>query len=283
MAGIAPTVAFALTPGAINASNIINLSAKTGILAYNQATTSLTIPFDGNSKDINLLQSQLDRRATNAGWNAGTGDIIMIADSNLEDKNILTEYGCLTEKEIKASLTFLGTSTRQAQNNQMMVECLLASLTEGCFLKISNEESKYTVVLSTGVKVKSAALLYKLLMQKAIVDTRATTYQFRSSLDNLENYMGTVNSNIELFNMHVKNSREGLIARGETVDDLIMKLFKGYKATSDTKFVEYIDKKEEAYLDGKDFEPDELMQVALNKYILRKENGEWGAPLAEQE
>ena len=95
--------------------------------------------------------------------------------------------------------------------------------------------------------------------------------------------MGTVNSNIELFNMHVKNSREGLIARGETVDDLIMKLFKGYKATSDTKFVEYIDKKEEAYLDGKDFEPDELMQVALNKYILRKEKGEWGAPLAEQE
>ena len=125
MAGIAPvappvvlppiavtTVAFALTPGTINASNIINLRSKTKILAYNQATTSLTIPFDGYSKDINLLQSQLDRRATNAGWNAGTGDIIMIADSNMENKNILTEYGCLTEKEIKAFLTFLGTPSR---------------------------------------------------------------------------------------------------------------------------------------------------------------------------
>ena len=49
--------------------------------------------------------------------------------------------------------------------------------------------------------------------------------------------MGTVNSNIELSNIHVKNSREGLFARGETVNDLIMKLFKGYKDTSDTKFV----------------------------------------------
>ena len=275
-------VAFALTPGAINASNIINLSSKTGILAFNQATTSLAIPFDGNSKDVNLLQSPLDRRATNAGWNAGTGNILMIADSSKENKNILTEYGCLTEKEIKASLTFLDTPSRQAQNNQMMVECLLASLTEGCFLKISNEKNKYTIELPTKAKVKSAALLYKLLIQKAIVDTRATTYQFRSSLDNLENYMGIANSNIELFNMYVKNSREGLIARGETVDDLIMELFKGYKATSDTKSVEYIDKKKEAYLDGKDFEPDELMQVALNKYILRKENGEWGAPSADQ-
>ena len=96
-------------------------------MAYNQATTSLTIPFDGNSKDINLLQSQLDRRATNAGWNAGTRNILMIADSSKENKNILTEYGCLTEKEIKASLTFLGTPSRQTLNNQMMVECLLVS------------------------------------------------------------------------------------------------------------------------------------------------------------
>ena len=44
MAGIALTVAFALMPGAINASNIVNLSSKTGILVYNQATTNLTIP-----------------------------------------------------------------------------------------------------------------------------------------------------------------------------------------------------------------------------------------------
>jgi len=50
-------------------------------------------------------------------------------------------------------------------------------LSEGFFLKISNEEKKYTVeLLQSKVKVKSAALLYKLLIQKAIVDTRATTY-----------------------------------------------------------------------------------------------------------
>ena len=55
----------------------------------------------------------------------------------------------------------------------MAVEYLLTSLTEGYFLKISNEKEKCTENL-----VKSAALLYKVLMKKAIVDTRATTYQF---------------------------------------------------------------------------------------------------------
>lgn len=70
------------------------------------------------------------------------------------------------------------------------------------------------MTLPTKEKVKSAALIYTLLIQKAIVDTRATIYQFRSSLDSLENDVRTINSNIELFNMHVKNSREGLMARG---------------------------------------------------------------------
>ena len=48
-------VAFALTPGGIDASKIINLSSKTMMLVYKKATPSLTISFDGNSNDINLL------------------------------------------------------------------------------------------------------------------------------------------------------------------------------------------------------------------------------------
>ena len=132
-------------------------------------------------------------------------------------------------------------------------------------------------------KVPSTALLYKLLMQKAIIDTRATIYKFRTSLNNLSTYMGTINSNIDLFNHHVKNAEEGLSARGETVNDLCIKLFQGYKACTDTNFVDYINKKEEDYLNGADVKSSSLMQLALNKYILRKENGEWGTPSSEQE
>ena len=136
----------------------------------------------------------------------------------------MTEYGCLAEDESLMALTYLNTESRQAQNNQMMVECLLASLTKTCFYKIrKNEESKYMVK-----KVPSTAPLYKILMQKAIIDTRATTYKFRTSLNNLSTYMGTVNSNIELFNHHVKNSVEGLSSRGETVNDLCMKLLREF-------------------------------------------------------
>ena len=74
----------------------------------------------------------------------------------------------------------------------MMVECILALLTEKSFLKISNEDKRYTVN-----DVMSAALLFKLLMKKAIVDTRARIYQLKYSLENPEIYMGSINSNIQ--------------------------------------------------------------------------------------
>ena len=58
--------------------------------------------------------------------------------------------------------------------------------------------------------------------------------------------------------------------RGQTVYDLTLKLFRGYKVASDSKFVDCIEKKEESYLDGEAIEDDALMQLVLNKYDIRK-------------
>lgn len=96
--------------------------------------------------------------------------------------------------------------------------------------QISNKENKYTIN-----KEPSAALLYKLLMQMAIIDKRTKTYKFRTSLNNLSTYIGTINLDIELFNHHVKHATKGLSSRGEFVNDLPMKLSQGYTSTLETK------------------------------------------------
>ena len=88
-----------------------------------------------------------------------------------------------------------------------------------------------------------------------------------------------------MFNIHVKNTVEGLKARGESVDDLMMLLFKGYTAESDSKLIEYISTKEERYLDdikGDTLDMEQLMQLFLNNFTMRRESGEWGAPTEEQ-
>jgi hypothetical protein len=55
--------------------------------------------------------------------------------------------------------------------------------------------------------------------------------------------MSTVKSNIEEFNKYVKVNWEGLKACGESCDDLMINLFKGYQNASDHEFVHYIKQK----------------------------------------
>ena len=49
--------------------------------------------------------------------------------------------------------------------------------------------------------------------------------------------MVTVHFNVELFNLHVKENRQGLKARGESTDDLMINLFKECMAASDNEFL----------------------------------------------
>ena len=273
---------YALTPGHLKPDDPLDLNDKLGRDIYNRAVEPLKVPFDGSSKNIHLLQSQLRVRAKKSGWDKGTGNIIDVTDVNGNNKNVLYKYGCLSMEELQvASSTYCtaNVTTRAAQNNQMMLECILSSITETCFYKICNEDAAYTVPLGE----QSAVMLYKLLMSKAQVDTVATNYQFKSRLANLENYMGNVNSNIEMFNSHVKDAKEGLSARGDEASNLIMELFKGYKVASDHEFVKYIKTREDRYLEGETLTDDLLMQLALNKYTIMKENGEWGAPTEQEE
>ena len=64
----------------------------------------------------------------------------------------------------------------------------------------------------------------------------------------------------------------------------MMLLFKGYKAAPESKFIDYISTKEERYLDdvkGDILDWEQLMQLSLNKFTMRRDNGEQGAPTEE--
>jgi hypothetical protein len=69
-----------------------------------------------------------------------------------------------------------------------------------------------------------------------------------------------------------------LASRGETTQDLLTNLFKGYGSCSDKTFVEYIAKKQDEYDEGKSFTPARLMQLADMKYRTMKDKEIWEAP-----
>jgi hypothetical protein len=125
-------------------------------------------------------------------------------------------------------------------------------------------------------------MLFKLLTRKANTDTRATASQLQENLTNLDSYMSTVDSNIELFNQHVKVNRDGLTARGESSDDLTINLFKAYLCVTDRDFVRYTRNKNDPYDDGEDFTVEQLLTMSLIKFQIIKDSGKWNSLSPEQ-
>ena len=217
------------------------------------------------------------QRAEEFGWNQGAGNIVFV-----NGINSIKHYGRLTTEQLRNAATpYMDNASRQTQNNDQMYRVIMNNLTESCAAEVINRPSEYTIEI-LGQKFRSATLLHKALMQRAIVDTRATASNFRTNLSSLDKYMPLVDSNIKKFNLYVTENIRGLEARGETSQDLLDNLFKGYKVASDEKFVKYIEDKETDYFDGENLTPDGLMKLAENKYATRKQRGLWGGKTEEQ-
>jgi len=78
----------------------------------------------------------------------------------------------------------------------------------------------------------------------------ANTAKARENLVFLREYMVALpDSNITEFNKYVKKQMETLAAGGETTNDLITNLFKGYSHAKDKDFCEWIKAKKRAYFD----------------------------------
>ena len=115
------------------------------------------------------------------------------------------------------------------------------------------------------------------MMSKITTSNEATVLQLRDSLTHPDAYMSTINWNIELFNQHVQELREGLLSHGATIHDseLILQLFRAFSVVSDDNFTRYIEAVRNNYEDQlRIVTPDELMQLALNKYRTLKLRGE---------
>ena len=56
------TTPFALTPGQIEAGKIVDMNSKQGRELYHKVIQPLKVPFDSDSKNINMFQSQLLRK-----------------------------------------------------------------------------------------------------------------------------------------------------------------------------------------------------------------------------
>jgi hypothetical protein len=264
-------IQFALAPALAN-NDIIDYTAPAGAKLFKAGTDPLPSTFDCTAVNLQLFLDQLKDKASIYAWTS-----ILEVDS----KNLIDHYGELTYDSVRYHAErYVLSSTRMAQDSFMMYNCIMNSLSDAAQKQVRNRAM--VTPFSIGGR-GSGALLLKVVIMVSHVDTRATVTAVRTKLSSLDKAMRDHDSKVEDFNNHVLTLVAQLHARGEQTHDLLVNLFKGYKACKDSEFVEYIKKKEDMYEEGGNIDYNQLMDWAVNKYKARKEAGTWCQRTTEEE
>ena len=97
-------------------------------------------------------------------------NIVMIYDSNVNPRNIISEYGIITVQDIKNNgMSYIGQHNRQAQKSIQMYHCISNFSTKASHLNIVVETPKKTVQVTP-----VGELMFKFLIQKLVAETKAT-------------------------------------------------------------------------------------------------------------
>ena len=174
-----------------------------------------------------------------SNWaNILTIPIPAVRDAPATTRKLFTEFGNVTLAQIKAHvITYSNISGRMSQNSTQLFQCITSSLSVEAKARIIAHREEFTINNQS-----EGALLLKSLIYMAYVNTRINSSHLRLVLSCLNTYMTSVNSDIIKFNDYMTQQIQGLKARGETTNDLMVNLFKGHLKCSDKAFVSYINK-----------------------------------------
>jgi hypothetical protein len=279
---------FAPAPALANtATTYLDLSSSMGEKHFKGATKPLSSkPFDfADPADLQFFLDLVLKKSQIWGWNTiFTIPVTDPATVTTSKRNLLREY-CMIPREsvVTHVATHYAIPSKQAQDSFMACQCLLSSLTHHFMKLISADSNAYHVPLIAAADgpILSGPLFLKLTISQAHVDSRATLSFICKSLTQLDTKMVELHLDVKLFNFYGKAQIKNLSARGETCSDLLINLFKGYKATSDLNFLAFLRRKENSYEEGEDISARSLMADAL-KFKVRKLVGKCSAPSKEQ-
>jgi len=100
------------------------------------------------------------------------------------------------------------------------------------------------------INSQSGGCLLKVLVRESYLDSNATASTIRLQLSSLDTYIPGNSMDIIGFNAHVRSLMNGLTARGEGTEDLLVNLFKEYRACTDADFLQHLSTIENAHKDG---------------------------------
>ncbi len=141
-AGAAPLATFAATPVMVNHQDLSNYSTKVRMTIYNTGCKKLTKKFDMKSSGTIVYTTELQAKCVKMGWHMGTQKIISFTNLAGSTINIVHQYRQIDTATFQTQCKVLCKSTgilfraRARQNNMMMSECIMKTLTPAARVRL---------------------------------------------------------------------------------------------------------------------------------------------------
>eukprot|EP01082_Thalassiosira_pseudonana_P000354 g78.t1 g78 contig1:191241-192442(+) len=250
----------ALTPGKVGAEAVIDYSTKHGSSVYKEYKAALPTVWDLKGKGLVVFIQEFLTRAQDAGWTKSTMQVTKFNNADGTPIDLITEYGKIDVDTLKAQCdVFLlpggaNFQTRATQNNKLMAECLLSSVTASAKQALIADRGQYTFDGTIYAPMPAVMLEVK---------------------GNIDDFFNTFDK------WHTQ-----LIGRGEDLDDALDCLWDGLKAAPCEKFSKWIQDKYDLHIeDDPTWGPitvEELTKRVKAKYNLMVTNKEYGSASKEQ-
>lgn len=265
----AVVVPFALYPGEAH-QGVLDLTKPEVAKLFAKATAPIAPQYGLEESLLRTFLEQVNERARVHNWDA----LLTVPDATTVGRNIISHFGMVTIEECRThALTYTHTSSRLAQDNVMLYQFLLASMSEKGMKALLPDKELYYVRPNQ----PSGVCFLKLIIGKASVDTNAKVSLLRKRIAKLGEMMDEMKGNVRNFNVYASEQRDQLVGRGHTVEELLTHLFDAYlNGVPDEEFHRYIEMHRNKYDDGATIDADELMRLAVTKYdtiMQRKEAG----------
>ena len=253
--------------GQVESNSITDYGRVVGAKRYIYATTELPLTeFDHTTGKVLNITTSLTERSDKSGWGSGTGSITEV-NVGLKTYDLLREYGQFTFKELTAHIkvSVEADNKRAEQNSDMFATCILASLSPGTITKLHAICDDFKI----GGMVYGK-LVFKVLMNKAIVDNKQTTRYLKDQYGNILSYTTTCDYDTAKFILEWRNVVSLLEARGMVLTDKFKIMWRAFELCRDAYFVEYMGRKQEDHEEEERPTPsltvDKILKFALDKY-----------------
>ena len=177
-----------------------------------------------------------------------------------------TEHGKIRWNHLlRVVRSYIHTNTRRAQDDKMLAECLLKSVSKTAHTTISSFRKQYQFAH----RVKSGVVVLFIILRESRTRTVTEPDTVKLQLAGAVNAFKQFEGNVRRFNEWILQKQHLLHIHGETSTDLRMHLMRAYASSSDYRLTQYVDAVKNEYRDKKKMKkltPERLMSLVQAKY-----------------